>query len=315
MERNEELPENINYNVYNGLNLMNEELGQSYVENGFNPLGDDFVLDEDYITEQLESNTMKEELNSPDFILEGDTAAMGAFQTSSENVQEMVDLLQGHLNNPDIPEPMKNQFRKMLAYLLSRNELIRLYKKKKKKERNALLMLQNLNSLNWELGRPLKDSYKKPFDTKKAMEEYSKIAEHRARRRMHRMRENDLLIERAREIMEKNNQERMHHHHERTEELTRTSLGKNANSKTIRDIDNGTSKAPATDITKTTTKTEKVADITKETKPNKTNEAENKNMTKTTETTHEAKERRAQQQPKQKQPHSTSNSRDMGMSR
>lgn len=254
MEIINELPESINYNVYNGLNLMNEELGQSYVENGFNPFGDDFVLDEEYVTEQLENNSIKEELTTPNFILEGDDIAMDAFQASSEGASEMVDLLQGHLNNPDIPEPMKIQFRKMLAYLLSRNELIRLYKKKKKKERNALLMYQNLNSLNWELGKPLRSSYQRPFNAKKAMEEYSKVAENRARRHMRRLKEKDMLIERAREIMEKNRQELMqqgqnrpHRDFEKPDERTASnskSLNKNI-SKETSNTSNAASSAPS----------------------------------------------------------------------
>lgn len=86
----------INYDVFNGLNLINEDLGQSYLDNGFNPLGDDFVLDDDFVIEQFENDKTSVEIPTPDFILQGDKATRLAFETSIENCLALLEIYTTH---------------------------------------------------------------------------------------------------------------------------------------------------------------------------------------------------------------------------
>ena len=42
------------FDVFNALNLINENLGKAYKEKGYNPLGDEFLLDSEYVQNLLE---------------------------------------------------------------------------------------------------------------------------------------------------------------------------------------------------------------------------------------------------------------------
>lgn len=170
---NEDIPPynpNINYNVYNALNLLNEELGQSYLDNGFNPLGERFELSEEYVEDVLENDKNKEEINSPDFLQHGPKVADMAFKASLENATFVLGKLNEMLNNPNISDKVKLQIKKIIEYILCRNELIRLYLKKKKKEKDTLRAYQNLTALNWQYGKCLQGTFNKEFNIDQAMQ-------------------------------------------------------------------------------------------------------------------------------------------------
>ena len=63
--------DNIDYNVLNALNLLNEHLGESYLNEGFNPFDPGFELSEEFTIERYNNSCTKKEVKSPDFINQG----------------------------------------------------------------------------------------------------------------------------------------------------------------------------------------------------------------------------------------------------
>ena len=69
-----------------------------------------------------------------------------------------------------------NKMRKQILYILCRNQLIRVYLKRIKDEKDTLAMYQKMSAINWQLSKTLENSYKKQFDAKRAAEELAQKA-------------------------------------------------------------------------------------------------------------------------------------------
>ena len=191
----------VNYDVYNGLNLLNEDLGQSYLMEGFNPLGAEFKLDEDFILDVLENNVDHYEIVTPDFIEAGNKQTAKAFELAAENALKVIELLNEHINDPKTPEIVKQQMRKQILYILCRNQLIKVYLKRIKDEKDTLTMYQKMSAINWQLSKTLEDSYKKQFDAKRAAEELARKAREQAEEKSKHL---DNLKKEAQKILDTN---------------------------------------------------------------------------------------------------------------
>lgn len=153
--------EDINYNVYNALNLVNEELGENYIETGFNPFEEGFELDESYVNEILKSQKEAEELASPQFITDGPDAALKAFEKSMAGSVNALAQLEALLNDPRVPMATKRKIQKIIEYIKMRIQLleIEIKKLKKKESQNALEMYQQINALNWYYYKDFEESF------------------------------------------------------------------------------------------------------------------------------------------------------------
>ena len=159
--RAKRLTENeINYNVLNGLNLYNEELGEEYLAGGFNPLGENFILTEAYILERL-ANKMElpKETISPQFLEAGVKETRLAFLNSLTNCKTLLEKIEEMLNDPHIPEHEKEKLRKLKLYLILRIQLLTKYTKTIKKDKNTLKMYENLEGLHYRLGKKMAKTY------------------------------------------------------------------------------------------------------------------------------------------------------------
>lgn len=153
--------QDINYDVYNALNLVNEELGENYVETGFNPFEEGFELDASYITEVLKIQKEAEDLLSPEFINDGPDATIKAFEKSLNGSATALAKLEVLLNDPRIPEVNKRKIRKIIEYIKMRMQMleIEIKKLKEKEEQNALEMYQKINALNWYYYKDFEESF------------------------------------------------------------------------------------------------------------------------------------------------------------
>lgn len=166
--------QDINYNVYNALNLVNEELGENYVQTGFNPFEADFELDESYITEILKSQKEAEELISPQFINDGPDATLKAFEKSLNGSVVALGKLEALLKDPRIPEFKKRKIQKIIEYIKMRIQMleIQIKKLKEKEDQNALAMYQKINALNWYYYKDFEDSFiENEFDVMKHLDD------------------------------------------------------------------------------------------------------------------------------------------------
>ncbi|MBE7074716.1 MAG: hypothetical protein E7376_01895 [Clostridiales bacterium] len=148
-----------NYNVYNALNLYNEELGQSYIETGFNPLGENFVLGEEFITDVLKNNKDAKDFSSPEFIEKGDKATKAAFENSLAACEALLNELTGKLNSAELSPNDKAKLQKIILYLQMRIQLLKIFIAKLKKEKNKLKMYQSLLALNWSLADLMEETF------------------------------------------------------------------------------------------------------------------------------------------------------------
>ena len=153
--------QDINYNVYNALNLINEELGENYVETGFNPFEEGFELNESYIFEILKSQKEAEDLLSPEFINDGPNATVKAFEKSLKCSATALAKLEALLNDPRIPNVQKRKIQKIIEYIKMRIQMleIEIKKLKKKESQNALEMYQQINALNWLYYKDFEESF------------------------------------------------------------------------------------------------------------------------------------------------------------
>lgn len=154
----------INYSVFNALNLACEDLGQQYLKTGFNPFGEDFELNEEYITDALLNNKDKPECVSPAFIEKGENATKEAFTCSLNNCTALLAEMESMLNNPTLSPEQKAKLKKIIAYLKMRIELLTIYLQNFKSNKNKLNMYQNILGLNYKYGDMLKDSFEQTFD-------------------------------------------------------------------------------------------------------------------------------------------------------
>ena len=162
-EKFEVIP-NINYNVYNALNLACEDLGERYLETGFNPFGEHFMLDEQYITDSLLNGKNTPEIKCPEFVEQGEKACNNAFSCSLENCTTLLAELEGQLNNPDLSPEAKAKLQKIITYLKMRIELLVIFTQKQKKNKNKFVQYKKLLALNYTYGDILEDSYTDIFD-------------------------------------------------------------------------------------------------------------------------------------------------------
>ena len=145
--------------VYNALNLYNEELGNSYKNDGYNPFDDDFVLTEEYTNDILENKKSNNEIFPESFLEFSNKTVSKHFQNAIENDNTILDNLTQELENTT-NEKDKKQIKKAIVFLKNRNELLKVnINKLKQKDANALKMYMELFGLDNELSELLKDTF------------------------------------------------------------------------------------------------------------------------------------------------------------
>lgn len=102
-----------------------------------------------------------------------------------------------------MPEALKAEIKKLIVYILCRNEMLRLYiiKLKKDKEKNALKMHEMAVRANLELGKILEETFKPNFNRALIYSSVLSLAE----TRLHRAHKRDMaIIAKAEEIIKHN---------------------------------------------------------------------------------------------------------------
>ncbi len=155
-----DVSENIkSVDVFNALNLYNEELGNSYKKDGYNPFDDDFVLTEDFTNDILEAKKTSGDIFPESFLEYGNKEVKKHFENAIINDNEILDKLNKELENAT-NEKDKKQIKKAIIFLKNRNELLKVnILKLKQKDANALKMYIEMFGLDSELSELLKDTF------------------------------------------------------------------------------------------------------------------------------------------------------------
>ena len=145
--------------VFNALNLYNENLGKLYEEQGYNPFDSDFSLDEEFTADILEIKSKKGKAFPEPFLDANNKNISKNFDIAIENNNNILQEIQNKLNG-NISAQDKKQLKKMIITLKNRGELLKLAKEKlKQKDANALKMYLEIYGLDSELSELLESSF------------------------------------------------------------------------------------------------------------------------------------------------------------
>ena len=165
--------------VYNALNLYNEELGKSYKKNGFNPFDDNFVLTEEFTNDILENKKQKVEVFIESFLEQSNKEVSKHFEHALANGNVLLSSLYNELNFANDKD--KKQIQKAIIFLKNRNVLLKIsIKKLKNKDANALKMYLELFGLDSELSELLKDTFNENANNQIIIQNMLKACHYRA---------------------------------------------------------------------------------------------------------------------------------------
>ncbi len=153
------LPQDKSVDIFNALSLADESLGKLYVEQGYNPYGENFVLTEEYAGEILHNKVDASEKTSQSFLEQSNSEISKNFTTALENCDDLVTALE---NEQFVARDskLKEQIGKTIVSLKNRSELLKLdITKLKQKDANAIKMYIELYGMDGELGELLKDTF------------------------------------------------------------------------------------------------------------------------------------------------------------
>lgn len=202
MENLNELVEpNIDYNIYNALNLINEDLGELHKTTGFNPFNERFELSLNYVADALENNKMTPEIQTPEFVLNGEKETKNAFVNTAENCEELIVELSEKLNDNAFGKEEKEAISKTISELKMRVELAKFYSDKLKTDKNDLKMYKNLLSINWKTAVMLENTFKKEYFKKQVLEQ---LLMHSSQLALKISKQNSVLKAKAQEIIANN---------------------------------------------------------------------------------------------------------------
>lgn len=158
-----ELPHNKNVDVFNALNLYNEELGFLYELEGYNPLGEDFVLTEDFAQSVL-SNKGNENCDIEEFLEHNNIQIAKNFTSAFEQNEKLINNFSQEIQNESDPRT-KEEMKKMIISLKNRSQLLKLnIQKLKNKDANAIKMYKELFGQDCELSKILKDEFEEKLN-------------------------------------------------------------------------------------------------------------------------------------------------------
>jgi len=192
-----------NFDVYNALNLIQEDLGEIYKQNDFNPFEQGFKLSEEFVVDRIENGKQKKEVLTPTF-LNGTKQTLSAFSASADNALAIISLLDEKISAPSTPASVKEELKKIKALLACRIELINYYKTNFKKKKNDLKMYTNVLAVDWKTADLYEETFKDQFDVQIAVNAFLEFAKTNSKTYKKEMTDQK-LIQRAKEII-KNNQ-------------------------------------------------------------------------------------------------------------
>lgn len=189
---------NINYDVLNALNLYNEDLGQSYLQNGFNPFSADFILDENFISDILDNQKNKKELPCPNFLEQANNKISKSFDLSLNNALDLLDSVSQMLNTPNLTQNQKRYLNKILLQIKLFIELNKKYKLELKKKKNKYQLYINMLALNWQLSEEMSLIFTEQYNAQNVLNKIKYLSTKVANKEI------DEIKEQAKKIIENN---------------------------------------------------------------------------------------------------------------
>jgi hypothetical protein len=165
----------INYDVFNALNLHNPMLGEAYAKFDWNPLGDDFSLDLPFIEKYLDNAKYKYDEKKVDFIEKDPKAVHETFLLAAKRNKQLIDELKTKLESGEFSDykgaDITPQVKDIMFHLECRQKMLEISIGQLKGKRiDALTAYRNVNGINKKLSQLLEEAYQKEFNQKVILE-------------------------------------------------------------------------------------------------------------------------------------------------
>lgn len=151
--------QNINFDVYNTLNLMDPVLGECYISEGYNPFNEDYRIKKDIIEQILKNANMEDPTETADFLNYDNKTVQKHFETSKKNSALLQSMLEEDKDKTDDPKT-KGKINDGIIYLKNRQKMLEVFCKDLKNPNvNSIELFKKLAKLNKKYARLLEESY------------------------------------------------------------------------------------------------------------------------------------------------------------
>lgn len=152
-----------NYDILNYLNLINPRFGKLYKLTGYNPLPNDFVLDNEKIKDCLYLYQMKNGIKFPEFVFSDKKTVKRNFKNSENNIKKIRKII---ISSDFAPEFLEN----LRIYLDLRLKLTKMILKEFRDQRfDECDAYEEIYNLNPVLGNLLENLYEDSVDISKLL--------------------------------------------------------------------------------------------------------------------------------------------------
>lgn len=158
----------VNFDVLNTLYLIKESLGDSYLDENFNPFGEDFVLNKNSVKHFLEVKAEKKQIKPPEFVDKSEREILNALRYGSLNAQKILQALE----KTDKPSAQLNH---IVVYLKIRLKMFEDLMKYALNYEELVDVMQTLDALDKNYAKILKKSFEKNFDVDLAIKHFMEL--------------------------------------------------------------------------------------------------------------------------------------------
>lgn len=158
----------VNFDVLNTLYLIKESLGDSYLEEDFNPFGDDFVLNQNSVKRYLEVKTEKKQVKPPEFVDKSEEEILSALKFGTANTKKVLTELGKQ-------EQTSSHLQHIVVYLKIRLKMFADLDKKNINYEELVDVMQTLEALDSNYAKILKKSFEKNFNIQLAIKQFLQL--------------------------------------------------------------------------------------------------------------------------------------------
>lgn len=155
--------EQINYDIFNALNLHHCYLGEEYLKNGFNPFKENFKMDISFVRRYLDNKKYQTESLEPDFTKQTRGKVLKSFKNAKQNNEQIINEIDSKIKTKEF-ENIKKQLEEIFVFLKMRERMLDIsIRQLSKKNIDSYKALINIEGINKKLSELLRDEFETEF--------------------------------------------------------------------------------------------------------------------------------------------------------